>query len=550
MISGAGIFSGKHREEIWAKPESCYDVLIIGGGITGAGIFLDAVLNQLDVLLLEQNDFASGTSSKSTKLIHGGLRYLKQLELSLVKEVGRERAIVYRNAIPFVRPEPMILPIVEGGSLSKWTCDIALRVYDFLAQVPASERRKMMNSFQAVQTEPLLSNEKVKGAGYYFEYRTDDARLTIQNIKSGVQKGGHALSYSKVIDFIYKNGRIEGVKVQNLENGEIKEFHSRVVVNASGPWLDSLRLKDETGFLKKIIHSKGSHIVVDQKSFPIKQAIYFDMPRDKRMIFAIPRGSVTYIGTTDLIYNGDLDQLLTKREEVEYLLDAVNSFFDHVNLKLEDVQSSWIGVRPLIEELGKSVSEVSRKDEIFISYSGLISIAGGKLTGYRKMAEKLLKPLSKLLGKKLSTKTLNFKIYGADFVNESAYVDFRKKILDDALELGLPEQQVLIWVERYGSDFVQIFEKGVQMHKEEKIELIFAFFKAEILYAIQNESVLHLNDFLIRRTGFLYFQMKELDIYLSFLAACFAEFLGWDDIRVQTEIASIRQEQEKLTNFL
>ena len=236
-------FSARNRAADIAKLQTGNtDLIVIGGGITGAGIALDAASRGLKVVLLEKGDFSSGTSSKSTKLIHGGLRYLKQFDFWLVKEVGSERAIVHKLAPHLVLPEKMLLPLIEGGSYGKWLTSIGLKVYDILAQVGGDDKRRMLEKKEAMQLEPLLPKKGLKGAGYYAEYRTDDSRLTIENIKTALQFGARALNYAEVTDFVYTpEGKVCGVAVQDQIRGETFEVRSSYVISAAGPWVDELR---------------------------------------------------------------------------------------------------------------------------------------------------------------------------------------------------------------------------------------------------------------------------------------------------------------------
>jgi len=364
-------------------------LLIIGGGITGAGIALDAASRGLRTALIEKEDFASGTSSRSTKLIHGGLRYLKQLEFALVKEVGSERAIVHKLAPHLVVPEKMLLPLYEKRGLGYWLTSIGLKIYDWLAGVKPEDQRKMLTRPQTLKYEPLLKADDVKGGAIYAEYRTDDARLTIEITKLAITKGACIANYIMATDFIYENEKIVGVKATDLISKSELTINAKTVVNATGPWVDELRSTNKSKEGKELHLTKGVHIVVPYHRLPVRQAIYFDVP-DGRMIFAIPRGRITYIGTTDTDYRGDKDHVVTSREDAQYLLHAVNETFPDALLTFADIESSWAGLRPLIHEEGKSASELSRKDEIFESPTGLISIAGGKLTGYRKMAERVV----------------------------------------------------------------------------------------------------------------------------------------------------------------
>ena len=376
-------FSSKTRESsVRQMTSESFDLVVIGGGITGAGIALDAASRGLTVALIEKNDFAFGTSSRSTKLIHGGLRYLKQLEFGLVKEVGSERAIVHRLAPHLVIPEKMLLPLYEKRGMGYWLASLGLKIYDWLAGVKQQDRRVMLTRGQTLRAEPLLKPEDVKGGAIYAEYRTDDARLTIEIIKTANSKGAFIANYCRVTDFVYAENCVAGVQVTDLITGNTFTVKATTVVNAAGPWVDELRELNHSKKNKRLHLTKGVHVVVPNNRFPIKQAIYFDVD-DGRMIFAIPRERTTYIGTTDTTYQGSKEEVLTTQEDAAYIINATNRTFPNLELTINDIESSWAGLRPLIHEDGKSASELSRKDEIFVSETGLISIAGGKLTGYR-----------------------------------------------------------------------------------------------------------------------------------------------------------------------
>ena len=281
-----------------------FDLLVIGGGITGAGIALDAASRGLKVALVEKGDFASGTSSKSTKLIHGGLRYLKQFDFWLVKEVGSERAIVHNLAPHLVIPEKMVLPLIEGGSYGKWLTSIGLKIYDILAHVGGDDKRQMLSKKEALALEPLLPKKILKGAGYYAEYRTDDARLTIENLKKSLAYGVRALNYAEVTNFIYEKERVAGAIVKDVTSGKEITIKSKYVISAAGPWVDELRSINNSKKGKRLHLTKGIHLVFPHEKLPVQHSVYFDVP-DGRMIFAIPRGKITYVGTTDTNY--DLD---------------------------------------------------------------------------------------------------------------------------------------------------------------------------------------------------------------------------------------------------
>lgn len=527
-------FSSVNRQDVvQSMKKTTYDLLIIGGGITGAGIALDAATRGLKTGLVEMQDFAAGTSSRSTKLVHGGLRYLKQFEVKMVAEVGKERAIVYENGPHVTTPEWMLLPIHKGGTFGKFSTSIGLKVYDFLADVKGSERRKMLSRQQTVQKEPLLKKEGLLGGGYYVEYRTDDARLTIEVMKAAVSYGATALNYTKVENFIYQNGKVIGVEVSDLLSGESYQIYGKKIVNAAGPWVDTLREKDNSKKGKVLQLSKGVHLVIDRKRFPLQQAVYFDTP-DGRMVFAIPRGAKTYVGTTDTFYKEDAVHPRMTEEDRQYVINAINFMFPDVQIKAEDIESSWAGVRPLIYEEGKSASEISRKDEIWQSPSGLITIAGGKLTGYRKMAETVVDLATSLLEKDGAGPfkgciTKKLPISGGDVGGSANYPAFIQTKVKLGLTHGLSEEQADQLVRWYGSNVDQLFNIASTMKEAAKAAGLPVDVYASLIYGIENEMVVKPVDFFIRRTGALFFDIHSVTKWKSAVIQLMAELLGWTE---------------------
>lgn len=508
-------FSNVNRTEKLQKvTKEVYDLVVIGGGITGAGIALDASSRGMKVLLLEKGDFASGTSSKSTKLIHGGLRYLKQFDFWLVKEVGSERAIVHKLAPHLVLPEKMLLPLIEGGSYGKWLTSIGLKVYDILAQVSGDDKRQMLEKKEAMKLEPLLPKKILNGAGYYAEYRTDDARLTLENLKTSLQFGAQLFNYTKVTDFIYEDEKVAGVIFTDEVFGDEYRVSSKYVINAAGPWVDELRSVNQSKKGKRLHLTKGVHLVFPKEKLPVKQSVYFDIP-DGRMMFAIPRGKVTYIGTTDTNFNLDKDHVTTDIADAIYLVSAVNNMFPDIELELDDIISSWAGLRPLIHEEGKSASELSRKDEIFTSDTGLVSIAGGKLTGYRKMAERTVNRIAKKMEEDHDVElehctTDKIPLCGNDFKKFKHVKKYIGKVQEQLQDDGFAKHDAWYLVTTYGKQTESILEMYSKIKGDKSKERMI---RAEAQFAIAHEMALNPLDFFIRRTGRLYFDIDSVRKY-------------------------------------
>lgn len=538
------LMSGLQRKEILHSMSTVkYDTIIIGGGITGVGIALDAAARGLKAALVEMQDFAAGTSSRSTKLVHGGLRYLKQFEVKMVAEVGKERAIVYENGPHVTTPEWMVLPLHKGGTFGRLSTSLGLMVYDFLAGVKGSERRKMLDVQETMQKVPLIKKDGLLGGGNYVEYRTDDARLTIEVAKAAVAHGADLVNYAKVEELLYENGRVAGVKVVDQVDGEAYRIYGTKIVNAAGPWVDTLREKDGSLHGKRLQLSKGIHLVFDQKRFPLTQAVYFDTP-DGRMVFAIPRDGKTYVGTTDTFYQGDIAHPRMTEEDRQYVIKAINYMFPDLSVTVEDVEASWAGVRPLIYEEGKSASEISRKDEIWESPSGLITIAGGKLTGYRKMAETVVDLIAKQLqaegyGNIKPCSTKHMPISGGEVGGSAQYPMFVQAKTAKGMELGLSREQAERLVRMYGSNVDRLFEIAAHRAEENKPYQLPVDLFASLVYGIEHEMVVKPIDFFLRRTSALLFRIRDVHQWKQPVIEYMSGRFGWTEAEKSEHAAEL-----------
>lgn len=527
-------FSNKYRQETIDKlKKEKFDLVVIGGGITGAGIAVDATVRGMKVALVEMQDFAAGTSSRSTKLVHGGLRYLKQLEVKMVAEVGKEREIVFENGPHVTTPEWMLLPMHKGGTFGKFSTSIGLRVYDFLAGVKRSERRKMLTADETLQKEPLVKKDGLKGGGYYVEYRTDDARLTIEVMKTAVDKGATPINYTKVENLVYEDGKVTGVKVRDMLSDEEYEILGTKVVNAAGPWVDSIREKDNSKKGKTLKLSKGVHVVIDQSKFPLKQAIYFDTP-DKRMVFAIPRSGKAYVGTTDTFYEGDPIDPGVTQEDRDYILKAIAFMFPEVKVTDADIESTWSGVRPLILEEGKDPSEISRKDEIWVSDSGLITIAGGKLTGYRKMAKTTVDLVAKKFSEDMNKlfadhSTKRIRVSGGDVGGSSNFPEYIKNHIQMGVDAGLSVEDSRKILAMYGSNAPVLFNIAINEKDGGKRTGMPQVLFLQLQYALDHEMIATPVDFFFRRTGTLLFDIDLVQAHKEAVTKYMAEYFGWNE---------------------
>lgn len=548
-----GRFSALRRQAaIDRLTDKEYDVLIIGGGITGAGIALDATSRGMKTALIDMQDFGAGTSSRSTKLVHGGLRYLKQFEVKLVAEVGKERAVVYGNAPHVTTPEWMLLPIYKGGTFGKLTPSAGLWLYDWLAGVKRQERRNMLNVQETMRKEPLLREEGLLGSGIYVEYRTDDARLTIEAVKKAAALGAEALNYVKAAKLLYNAAnRLNGVLAEDRWSGHQFEIRAKQIVNAAGPWVDEIREWDRSRQGKTLRLTKGVHLVFDHARFPLQQAIYFDVP-DGRMMFAIPRDGKTYIGTTDTDFEGDPAAPDVTEEDRAYIVAAANAMFPSLELAVGDEEAEWSGVRPLIYEEGKSPSEISRKDEVFRSPSGLITIAGGKLTGYRKMAENVSDLLARELNKNgrrsfgpCVTRTLT--LSGGDFGGVAKFPEFVREQTEKGVSLGLTPKASESLARRYGTNVSSVFAYLSANSTEQQRHGLPPALYAALRYSMDEEMAVAPADFLLRRSGLALFDIHTARLHYRSVLQVMGEVLGWSETQMaehEAETDAIVQPQQ------
>ncbi|SEP77723.1 glycerol-3-phosphate dehydrogenase [Virgibacillus subterraneus] len=526
-----------------------FDLLVIGGGITGSGIVLDAVNRGLKVGLIERNDFASGTSSRSGKLIHGGLKYLQKLDFNVIKEIGSERDIVYNNARHLVYPIKMNFPLIKRESYNLLTLKAGLSLYDRLAGVKKDERHTIYGKKKTLQYEPLFNEKTVTGSGAYVEYRTDDSRLTLEVAKTASEKGATVLNYAEMTDFLQdENNHVKGVIAKDLIQGQNIRVTATHVVNAAGPWVDEVRKKDRPITGKYMVLAKGIHIVFDHQSLPVKSSIYFQ--HKGRMIAVIPRGNRTYVGSTESIYKQDMDDIHVKSSEVDYLIDCLHAIFPSLDLGKNDVVSSWAGIRPLIGEDGNSPSELSRHDEIFESDTGLITIAGGKLTGYRKMAERVLQHIEKKDSSIKSKKTTDqLKLSGGHFNSQEAITAHVPYLHGKFKHLNLSIDEVNDYVFRYGSNtenLLKLIDRYDDRFEDKELRNI----AAEVRYTVEHEMAASLADFYDRRTSYLLFDLDKVIRTLTIVAEEMAQLLEWTEARTADEIEKMNYEIKKALTFV
>lgn len=478
-----------------------FDLLVIGGGINGAGIARDAAMRGLRVALVEKGDFASGTSSKSSKLIHGGVRYLQQGDIRLVRVACRERDLLRRRLAPhLVEPLAFLFPVYRGDPVGFFTLGVGMWLYDLLAAFRNIRAHRMLSATRVSDMEPALRTVGLRGAALYYDCFTDDARLTLETILAAVTEGAVAINYVELKDFIKENGHIVGVCLEDRISKVPVRVRARQVVNATGPWADHVRRLDDPAAQSCLRLTKGAHIIVSRQRVGNEHAVVLHSPRDKRVLFVIPWGTHDLIGTTDTDFAGSLDDISADRDDIDYLLEAVNWFFPRVRLTPSDVISSYAGLRPLIaSDKAESPSATSREESILESPSGLITLAGGKLTTYRFVAQEVVDVVARRLGpaRRRRHETTVKPLPGGSPPKGDEMVDQLTRTNGH----GLTREQIAHLVQRYGSRTLEVLAL-IRTHADLKDVMVPGMpdIWAEAAYAVQTEMAVQPDDILLRRT--------------------------------------------------
>ena len=501
----------RRRDDLFARLEGqTFDLLVIGGGVTGAGVARDAAQRGLSVALVEAGDFASGASSRSSKMIHGGLRYMAQGDLGLVGEAATERKAVEHIAPHLTRQTPFVIPAKNAAVIAKLRA--GMWAFEKLGSVPKDRRHEVWSRADLEAREPALRRDDLFGAVVYPEYLTDDARLTLANVRSAVADGAEAMNYAPVIEVIVEDGRATGVVVgDGLKDRSARaRVRARVIINAAGPWVDALRGLEAATAPTRLSLTKGVHLVTPRSRLPVSRTVIYPAA-DRRSVFAVPKGDVTYIGTTDTFHPKAEHWPEITGDDVRYLLDATNARFDIPPLRPQDLVSAWSGLRPLVAQEGKSASEISRKDEVWTGPGGILSIAGGKLTAYRRMAERIVDMAEEALGRTPTpSRTADTPLQGGD-VDVAA-----------ARAACGPDGDRLVGL--YGADAPDMAAAGGGPAVEAR-------------HAVLCEGAVTLEDYWVRRSARAWFDADGGVAALAPAAEAMAPLLGWSQAEIAREIA-------------
>jgi glycerol-3-phosphate dehydrogenase len=510
-----------YRDEIWSRLDQPWDLIIVGGGITGAGILGEAVRHGKRVLLVEAQDFSSGTSSRSTKLVHGGLRYLRQGQFLVTRKSVKERERLMQEGAGLVNPLAFSLGVFPGDQMPKWMYGVGLAMYDALAGKWAHEAQSRDEIMTRI---PSLDGSEVEGGYRYFDAQTDDSRLTLRVLREAVKQGGTAINYTKAEKLLRTaDGQVRGVVVRDVAPGASRtaEVEAKLVVNATGAWADELR--GQLGQDKRLRRIRGSHLTFEHRRLPLPEAVSLLHPRDQRAVFAIPWEGVTILGTTDVDHDSLDEEPAISDDERTYLLEAAQKAFPGAELSEKDIISTWSGVRPVINTGKSDPSKESREHAIWRE-NGLLTITGGKLTTFAVMARDVLGFAEEDLGElKPRTRVLE--------QNEGEIAWPRTLTDEDRLRL----------LGRFGAEIGAITADAAGcQHIPGSIALW-----SELRHAARAEGVVTLSDLLLRRVRLgLLLPRAGLDLITQIRAVAQPE-LGWDDTKWDAEVASYSETWKK-----
>ena len=509
-----------------------FDLIVVGGGIMGSGITRDAALRGLDTLLLEKEDFACGTTSRSTRLIHGGLRYLRQFEFKLIRQDMREREILLRIAPHLVFPLRFLIPIEKATD--RIALPIGMLLYDLLSFDKSLPGRKHISTNEVINLEPDLDTEGISGAYFYYDCQVPyTERLCLENVLSAVESGATAFNHARVTGLANTGDSVSGVQVEDAISGEQYQVKTRMVVNATGHWMDDVQKMFGSSSRQMIRRTKGIHLVTRQIS---NNAIVGSARSDGRLIFVIPWLSYSLIGTTDTDYTGDVDCVYADADDVEYLLAAVQHIFP--SLKRDDIFYTEAGLRALVLNGGKSASDTSRAHKLIDheridSLKGYISLLGGKITGYRGISEETVDLACKKLGRKTPCKTAEIPLPGAPIVR-------REEIQQTAQRNGMDESTVEHLTAIYGSRFSEIIDLATKDPAgKQPLCSHFPDIVAQVWHAVEEESALTIGDFLLRRGAAGLASCQGLD-GVERIAQEMGRLLGWSISEQAAQIESYR----------
>ena len=528
-----------------ALGERAFDLLVIGGGITGAGVARDAALRGLRVALVEKDDYASGTSSRSSRLVHGGVRYLEHGQLRLVFESSRERRTLQRIAPHLVRPLAFTWPVYRGARVPRWKLGAGLLLYDVLSLF-RNRRHERLDASAVRAIEPALRTDALVGGARYWDAATDDVRLTLATVLSAQRAGAVVLNHAMVVGLLREDGRVAGATVTSAPDDATTTVHATVVVNATGPWSDEIERMANAAASAGVRGSKGVHVSVARSRIGNASAVTLTAPQDGRVMFVLPSGRYTIIGTTDTYDATQPNEVHATRRDVTYLLEAANHYFPDARLIEQDVVSAWAGIRPLAAHGATGApSSASREHSIVETVPGLLRVTGGKLTTYRSMAAEVVDHVERALGRAPSaSRTATLPLAGGDLS------DLQEEVAHAVGETG-DEAIARRLVQAHGSAWHGVWSlTHADPALEAPVEPGLPYLHAELLHSVTHEQALTLGDLLIRRTPVAFETRDHGRSAARRIAHVVARWLHWSPKEVDDAVADYDAESMRIFRVL
>lgn len=536
------------RANIASIQKQHFDIIVIGCGVTGAAIAKDASLRGMKVLVVEKNDIAAGTSSRSSKLIHGGLRYLETYQFGLVAESVREREMALRHAPHLTRVQPFLYMFYDDAPDKKWLLNMGLTFYDFVSGNWNKRRHKMLSKSQVLARQPQFRSEGLNCAALFYDVSTDDSRITIDTMRTACENGAQLINHCEVTGLTFSDNKCDGIKVIDKLTKHEAQFKAHYIINASGPWSDNI-LGFERSKSKVLRPTKGVHIVLRKSDFPLHSAVFTRSPDDGRVVWPIPsmQDDRVFIGTTDTTYQGDLDNVCPDQSDISYLLNVANHLMPKAKLGPQHVIGSWAGLRPLIapkDDLNNS--KTPREHQIMVSESGLFSIVGGKLTSHRVMAKQMLDYIIKYDGCQYLSPSVNIYrsdkviLSGAGVTLEDGKNYCANKIISELNALGVPRELSELWTSRYGKNAHLVADEYLKSQSNQKRLSMRGLTVAEVIYSISNEAAASLADLMVRRTSEFFWDKSGGLLEIEAIASEMQGLLNWSDEEKARQIEEYR----------
>ncbi len=503
-----------------------FDIFIIGGGITGAGVARDASMRGMKVGLIEASDFASGTSSRSSKLIHGGIRYLENFEFKLVFEALNERQKLFQMAPHLVHPLRFMIPLYEQGRVGMFKMGLGMWAYDALSLFQAPELHERLSPAQTIARMPTLQGQQLLGSYVYSDAYMDDDRLVLETLRSANEFGAQCVNYVKAVGAeISPDGKVKKVMCEDQLSKTRFTVQARHFVSTVGPWTDELGTTLFKNWNKILRPTKGIHLTFEKKRLPMSSAVV--MGAEKRIVFGIPRHEMVIVGTTDTDFQGSPADVVATPDDVEYLLKVIETYFPGARIKASDIVGSYAGVRPLVNDGASTEGKTSREHTIFTEDHGVTFVAGGKYTTYRLMAEQVVKECLKFFP--IEEKVRFHRCLTEQPINPNVTVDSRHddhRLIDQLNKTGyLKPNETNLLVDRHGAEARRIWQTFGPS----------SYWELEAQHAIENTMCLHLVDFYTRRVPLFLAEFDHGQSLISKISAVFARRLGWNRDQIEAE---------------